>query len=75
MAAHVLAAGDAHAGSGARTAFEQAFELQPKKCFRNRQKTHAQLGCDFAPGDHLADGYFTPENSLANNNVGFTSEV
>ena len=75
MSADILAAWDAHAGSRARTAFEQAFELQPQKCFGNRQKTHAELSRDFAPGDHLADGYFATENSLANNDVSLTSEV
>ncbi len=46
----------------------------------NRQKTHAELGGDFAPGDHLADSYFAAQNAaaqnaLANDNVSFTSEV
>ena len=56
-------------------ALEQAFEFQPKKRFRNGQETHAQLGRYFATGNHLADSYFAPENSLANDDVSFTREV
>ncbi len=59
MAAHVVGRRNAHAGAGARTAFEQPFELEPQQRLRHGEKAHAELGRDLPPGHGL------PERELA----------